>query len=147
MDTLDVLSTVAAVGSGMVAGIFFAFSVFMMRAFAALPPAQGIAAMQTVNRVIVTPLFLVLFLGTAVVGVIAAIVGAVPQVVGAALYVLGAIVVTGTRNVPWNNELDALTPDTAAAAEYWLGYLRRWTAWNHVRTVTSTGAAVAFVVS
>ncbi len=142
---MDVLTTIAAVGSGMVAGIFFAFSVFLMRAFGELPDEQGIAVMQTVNRVIVTPLFLLLFLGTAVLGAVLAIAGPAPRTAGGALYVVGALLVTITRNVPWNTELDARSPETGG--EYWRGYLRRWTAWNHVRTLGATAAAVAFTLA
>ncbi|GAA3042688.1 DUF1772 domain-containing protein [Actinokineospora globicatena] len=142
----DVVGVVAAVMAGMVAGLFFTFSVVVMRALAPLPAEVGVATMRSINRVIITPLFLVLFLGTGVLGVWLAIAGPWPRVLGAALYLLGVFVVTGVRNVPWNTELDALEPGTAEAAEYWPGYLRRWTAWNHVRTVASTGAAVAFVV-
>ncbi|SES47380.1 DUF1772 domain-containing protein [Actinokineospora terrae] len=142
----DAVGVVAAVLAGMVAGLFFTFSVVVMPALAPLPAAVGVATMRSINRVIITPLFLVLLLGTGVLGVLLAITGPWPRVLGAALYLLGVFVVTGVRNVPWNTELDALEPGTAEAAEYWPGYLRRWTAWNHVRTVASTGAAVAFVV-
>ena len=37
-----------------------------MQALARLPPAQGIAAMQSINVVVINPLFLTVFLGTAV---------------------------------------------------------------------------------
>lgn len=144
---MDILTTVAAVSSGMMAGIFFAFSVFLMRALAALPPAQGIAAMQSINRVIITPLFLLLFLGTGALGIFLAVEGPLLRLVGGLLYLVGALLVTFVRNVPWNNALDALAPDSPGAAEHWAGYVRRWTAWNHVRTVASTGAAVAFVLA
>ncbi|MCP2269001.1 putative membrane protein [Actinokineospora diospyrosa] len=146
VDALDIAAAAAAVGAGLVAGLFFTFSVVVMPALAPLPAEVGVATMRSVNRVIINPLFLVLFLGTGVLGVLAALAGPWPRVLGAALYLVGAFVVTGVRNVPWNTELDGLTPGTAEAAEYWPGYLRRWTAWNHVRTVASTGAAVAFVV-
>jgi hypothetical protein len=43
------LTVLAALGSGLVAGIFFAFSAFLMTALSRLPPLQGIAAMQSIN--------------------------------------------------------------------------------------------------
>jgi uncharacterized membrane protein len=45
-----------ALGCGLVAGVFFAFSSFVMPALKRLPPAQGIAAMQSINKLAVTPL-------------------------------------------------------------------------------------------
>ena len=53
-------------GAATVGGVFFAFSTFVMRALAQLPPAQGIAAMQRINVVVLNPLFLGTFMGTAV---------------------------------------------------------------------------------
>lgn len=47
------LTAVAALGSGLVAGIFFAFSNFVMKALARVPPAQGIGAMQSINVAVV----------------------------------------------------------------------------------------------
>jgi hypothetical protein len=41
---IHVLTVAAAVGSGVMAGVFFAFSTFVMRALGRLPAPQGIAA-------------------------------------------------------------------------------------------------------
>jgi uncharacterized membrane protein len=60
------LTFVSALGSAVVAGIFFAFSTFIMRALARLPPAQGIAAMQSINVAVINRWFFAAFFGTAV---------------------------------------------------------------------------------
>lgn len=70
---LRVLTLIAALGSGLMAGFFFAFSVSVMKALGRLPPAQGIAAMQSINVVVINPMFLVAFFGTAAVCVALAI--------------------------------------------------------------------------
>lgn len=44
----------AAIASALSAGIFFAFSTFVMRALAQQPAAQGIAAMQAINITVIT---------------------------------------------------------------------------------------------
>jgi uncharacterized membrane protein len=54
-----------ALGCGLVAGVFFAFSTFVMPALKRLPPAHGIAAMQSINTVAVTPAFMTALFGTA----------------------------------------------------------------------------------
>jgi uncharacterized membrane protein len=51
----------AALGTGLMAGLFFAFSVSVMRALASRPAAEGIAAMQAISRAILNPVFLVVF--------------------------------------------------------------------------------------
>jgi uncharacterized membrane protein len=54
-----------ALGAGLVAGVFFAFSSFVMKALAQLPAEQGVAAMQRINVVVLNPAFLGVFVGTA----------------------------------------------------------------------------------
>lgn len=53
-------------GCGLVSGVFFAFSAFVMNALASLAPAQGIAAMQSINRSAIRPMFMIALFGTAV---------------------------------------------------------------------------------
>jgi uncharacterized membrane protein len=69
------LAVAAAIGSGLVAGFFFAFSICVMRALGRLPPDQGIATMQSVNVAVRNPWFFTAFFGTAaaclVLGIIA----------------------------------------------------------------------------
>src|SRR3712207_9179409 len=55
-----------ALGCGLVAGVFFAFSTFVMPALKRLPAAHGIAAMQSINILAVTPAFMAELFGTAV---------------------------------------------------------------------------------
>ena len=62
---LFALTLCAALGCGLMAGVFFAFSAFVMKALARLPPGEGLAAMQSINVAVVNPWFLVAFLGTA----------------------------------------------------------------------------------
>jgi uncharacterized membrane protein len=139
----------AALGSGVVAGVFFAFSSFVMPALARLPPAQGIAAMQSINVTAVAPPFMGVFFGTAGLTLAAAVParGAWLLWVGSALYVLGVIGVTVVCNVPRNNALAAVAPTDADAALLWARYLSEWTAWNHVRTAAALGATVAFILA
>ena len=54
----------AALGCGLMAGLFFAFSAAVMGGLARIQPAEGIAAMQSINRAILNPLFLTVFLAT-----------------------------------------------------------------------------------
>jgi uncharacterized membrane protein len=151
---LTVLILLSALGCGLVGGIFFAFSNFIMNALRKLPSAQGIAAMQSINVVVINPLFLTVFLGTAATCFCAAIVsllrgaaGAGYVLAGAALYVFGTFVVTMRCNVPRNNALARVDPDSADGFAEWDRYLPSWTAWNHVRTGAALVAAAMFAVA
>jgi hypothetical protein len=55
--------------------------------------------------------------------------------------------VTIAAHVPRNDALEALDPHGGAATDGWAGYVREWTAWNHVRLVTSLAAAALLTIA
>ncbi len=143
----------AALGSGLIAGVFFAFSTSVMNALGRLPLNEGMAAMQWINIVIINPLFLGVFLGTAVICAGLAVLsffrwerGAAFLLASAVLYLIGSVAVTMLLNVPLNNALAAATPTDPQSADLWKNYLANWTFWNHVRATASLGAAAAFTL-
>lgn len=148
MNPLTAMIVASTVASALVGGVFFAFSVFVMRALADLPPAQGVVAMQRVNVTVINPLFLGVFLGTApLLGVTTYLARHSPQsfawLLGAfVMYLVGSVGVTMACNVPRNNRLASMQADSAQAAAYWPVYLREWLVWNHVRCIASLAAAV-----
>jgi len=151
---LFVLTFCTALGSGLVAGVFFAFSVFVMKALARLPSAQGIAAMQSINVVVINPLFMAALFGTAVACVLLGASsllmwqkpGSVYPLVGSLLYLLGTILVTIVFNVPRNDALAAVDPASAEGTRLWVDYVASWTAWNHVRTAAALAAAASLTL-
>jgi uncharacterized membrane protein len=150
-----ILTIVAAGGSGLIAGAFFAFSTFVMKALATLPAAQGVRAMQAINLAAPHGLFVATLVGTAAAGAGVAVLsllswsqpGAALRLAGGIVYVAGTLLVTGVANVPRNDALAALEPDSAAAADLWTRYLAEWTAWNHVRTAAALAAAALLVAA
>ncbi|HEX7268855.1 MAG TPA: anthrone oxygenase family protein [Streptosporangiaceae bacterium] len=152
---LEWLALGTALGCGLLAGVFFAFSAFVMPALRRLPAAQGIAAMQSINRLAVTPPLMTALFGTALAcaglavwAVLAWGERPAPWVLaGSALYLAGAIMVTIAGNVPLNDALAAVHPDGADAAGRWAGYLSHWTAWNHLRAAASFAAAGLLAVA
>ncbi|MEW2164100.1 anthrone oxygenase family protein [Streptomyces sp. NPDC007084] len=150
-----VLTLLGVLGCGLVAGAFCAFSTFVMRALAQLPPAQGIAAMQAINVAAVRPPFMLVFLGSAVLCAVVAVVtfvvwpdgATVELLLGSALYLVGSFGVTVVANVPRNEVLLRLEPGTPEAAAQWPAYVREWTMWNHVRMIASAAAAVLYTLA
>ena len=156
LDTiLDALTLVTALSCGLIAGVLFAFSTFIMKALDRRPANEAIAVMQSINVVIVNSLFLAVFLGTAVaciVIIISALArwqnpGAIWAAVGCGLYLVGTILVTAVWNVPMNNALAAVAPSQADAAQLWASYLVSWTAWNHIRTLAALAAAASLTIA
>ena len=152
---LFVLTLLSALGCGLTAGVFFAFSAFVMKALARRPAREGMAAMQSINVVVLNRWFLGVFLGTAALCVVALISSlvrwhapdAVLQLIGAALYLVGILLVTIVFNVPKNEALASVAPTDPDAVRLWAGYVASWTAWNHVRTTAALGAAASFGVA
>ncbi|MFP4538767.1 MAG: DUF1772 domain-containing protein [Dichotomicrobium sp.] len=148
-----VLVIVAGLGSGLMAGLYFAFSVAVMGALARLPAADGTAAMQSINTVILNPLFLGVFFGTGVICVVLGLAaladpgapGALTLLAACLLYLVGNIAVTIVANVPLNNALAGADPDSAEGGRVWSRYLTVWTRWNHVRAVACLAATALFM--
>lgn len=152
--TLYVTTFMAAVGSGLVAGIFFAFSNFVMPALGRVAPASGLAAMQAINVTVINPGFMLAFMGTAVLCLGLALGSwfwlgewSGKLLLAASLvYLVGCVGVTMALNVPLNDALAAAQPETAQASELWQRFLVDWTFWNSVRTAASTVAMMLFTL-
>jgi uncharacterized membrane protein len=145
----------SAIGCGLLAGVYFAFSTFVMTALGRIDQVAGISAMNAINTAIVQSLFLPLFLATTLTSLSLVIIpffrwgdpGSIIMVAGGLLYVIGMFVVTMVFNVPLNDALAAVDPAGSEARSLWQGYLRNWTMWNHVRTVSSTLACALFIAA
>ncbi len=159
MTTIDriyfALKLFSALGCGLMAGVFFAFSVFVMSGLARIPVPQGIAAMQSINITVINPVFMLVFMGTAFTCLILAVSslvklsqpGAIFVVVASLLYLVGTFGVTAAFNVPLNDALAGVKPNSAEGAHLWANYLSTWTLWNHVRTLASLGAMASFILA
>lgn len=148
------ITLLALLGSGLMAGLFFAYSNSVMPALAKLPGPQGITMMNHINVVIQNPLFLTIFMGTAVLALalaVAALAGWTVRpawiLIGAVLYLAGNIAVTIAINVPMNDALAVIGANDAGSEAFWTAFLDRWVFWNHVRSAACTGAMVAFAMA
>jgi uncharacterized membrane protein len=152
---LFALTFFSALGAGLMAGLFFAFSAAVMTALGRLPPAGGISAMQSINVAILNPLFFAAFFGTAAASVLLAVAalagwgapGRVWLLAGAILYLGGNLLVTIVCNVPLNNALAVAAPESPTGTALWTRYLSAWTAWNHVRTIACLAAMASLIVA
>lgn len=148
------LCLVGVSGSGLMAGVFFAFSAFVMRALNRLPAPEGIAAMRQINVAVLNPVFLGVFVGTALLsagaitwGLLHASQASAYLIAGGASYVTGTFGVTAAFNVPRNERLARLDPNDPDAARAWSRYVVEWTRWNHVRAVASLAACACFALA
>lgn len=142
----------AALGAGLIAGVFLSFSDFVMRSLSDAAPIAGIEAMQLINRKVYHSIFMVLLMGLGPFALILALIGlgfpvAIWVWAGALVYLIGVMAVTARRNVPMNQRLDRMNRHYDTAAEYWRTYTRAWTRWNHIRTAAAGSASVLFLIA
>jgi uncharacterized membrane protein len=145
---------IAALGAGLMAGLLFAFSNFVMNALTRMPPPYGMSAMQLINVTIINPLFFLVFMGTAVASIVLLIHGALHWsdpgmkwvVAGSVLYLLGVIGVTLMFNVPLNNALAQAQPAVDDSTGTWMRYVEQWLRWNDLRTLLAILSLSSFLV-
>lgn len=142
----------ATITAGMMAGLFYAYSISVMPALRKADDAILVEVMQRINTAITNGWFFLCFAGALVFPVIAAVLFGidgdtgvlVPVVVGIGLYA-AQLALTFGLHIPLNNALDAAgppgrAPDPSAARR---AYEERWVRWNHVRTLLCTGSFVS----
>ncbi len=150
-----VVTVLAALGTGLLAGNFFAFSAYLMRALTGLSAERGIVAMQAITAAIKSLIFLVVFFGTAALCAVLSGVallhwgkpGAGYLLTGSAFFLMGTFPVTMIANRPHNNRLALAAPDTQEGRDLWKRFQSSWAAWNHVRTVTAFLACAALILA
>jgi uncharacterized membrane protein len=152
---LTALTVIAVIGAAAMGGVFFTFSGFVLAGLKRLPPAQGIAAMQSINVTAVRPPLMTLLFGTALVVVAVVALGlragnsrtTALLAVAAVLYLDGAVGVTAGYNVPLNDELAALHADAPEAIARWGSWVSAWSAGNTVRAVLCLLSAAGFTLA
>ena len=145
----------AILAYAILAGVFLAFSDFIMRSLALTDGRSGIESMQVINREVFRWVFMVLFIGLAPVSLVVAVFGAVvigqgPGTVimlAGLAYIFGCFGVTVCFNVPMNKALAGMDFATTTTRDYWLlSYVPCWTFWNTVRTVACAASAALLLI-
>jgi uncharacterized membrane protein len=139
-----------ALCAGLMAGTYFAFSGFIMRSFSTMDTMGAIAAMNAINVTIQKSLFMALFFGSTIIGLLMVVFGfwqwgnpgADRSLAAGVIYVVGMFAVTVAANVPLNNALARVSSGGEEAARTWGHYLNRWTRWNTLRTIASVATLV-----
>jgi uncharacterized membrane protein len=136
---------VATMLTGLIAGLFYAWSVSVMPGLARTDDHTYLTALQGMNRAILNGWFFLSFIGALIVTAAAALLqlrtGALPWILVALVLHIAMLVVTAKLNIPLNNELDATSPDQlAAAADLRARFESTWVRWNVVRALLGTAA-------
>lgn len=141
--------------TALLAGVFQSFSDFVMRGLMRAAPAGGIDSMQQLNRTVFRSFFLASFMALLPISIVFAIYAwiamegpAMQLIIAAAIiYLPFVFIVTARGNVPMNEKLDKMAPDSEDAAAYWKTYGPVWTRWNTVRTMGSIATAGCYLLA
>ena len=143
----------------LIAGLLFAFAVVVMPGIRRLDDGAFIRAFQAIDGVIQNkqPLFMAVWVGSVLALIAAAVLGVSALsgadrlliVVAALLYLLCVQFPTFAINVPLNNQIQKLDPDSMnettrrRARE---AFEPRWNTWNAIRTVGASVASIMLMV-
>jgi uncharacterized membrane protein len=136
MTIASIVGAVAVLLTGVSAGVFFTYQNSVLPGLKPLDDRTFAASMNSMNRAILNPAFMLFFIGPLLVlaaATIVAFVGGGPVrgalfAASTAVYLVGVIIVTGAVNVPLNNKLAADGDRTA--------FESRWLRFNGVRVAS-----------
>lgn len=149
------LSQFSILAYGILAGVFLAFSDFIMRSLAQTSSTGGIEAMQIINREVFRWIFMALFLGLVPVSLFLVVYGLtsldgtarIMIVLAGLVYLIGSFGVTIRFNVPMNEMLAGMETTHEITTMYWTEvYIPRWTFWNSVRTVACVASSILLMI-
>lgn len=141
--------------SGLMAGLYFAFSVVIMKSLAELPALDGAKAMNKINDVILNTVFMPLFFGSTLwfAGLIVWSFAdwqegrSMIEVSAAVIYIIGMFLVTAFGNVPLNNKLQQSEENEQILILAWEEYLHKWTRLNHLRTLSCIASCAVLILA
>ncbi len=152
------LLVITATLTGLMAGLFFAWSVSVTPGIGKLANKEYLASFQAMNRAIINPLFLTCFLGTAVLLPVCTFrqytqplsVRSWLLISAALLYLIFVIGITFLGNIPLNNKLDRFDLSSATPeqmASFRAQFENRWNTLNNIRSLASSIAFVLVILA
>jgi uncharacterized membrane protein len=146
---------IATIVTGLMAGLFFAWSFSVTPGIAFLPDREYLAAMQMMNRAILNPVFLSCFMGAAILLPLSTWleyerplpVAFWCLLAASAVYLIGVLGLTSGGNVPMNNALDVFNLSTASVEEIAARRASFEIPWNRLNNIRTFAAIVSFALS
>lgn len=144
----------AAFTTALIAGLFYSYSCSVNWGLGRLPDAGYLAAMQSINREILNPLFFMSFMGTLLLLPLSAWLqyGHGPSIrfylllAATLVYAVGTFGVTIMGNVPLNNALDAFHIPSASAEVLHQQRVLFEKPWNTLHSIRTVANAIALIL-
>ncbi len=152
------ITIIAVASTALMAGLWFAWAVSVIPGTRLVPDRTYVTTMQTINRAIINPGFILPFLLTPVLLAVAGIAqwrGGDQRrggllLAAAGTYLVGVLGVTGGGNVPLNNALDRIPLAEASDADVHTArttYEGPWNRWHGARTLANLAALTIALIA
>lgn len=130
---MEIVESLLELSMIVMVGLYFIFSNTIMRTLA--NRSDGACVMNDINKDILNPVFLGLFVLSGVAGLYFLLFESNAKSVAGGIFFFGTTLVTVTRNVPLNNQLRDSSGDKIT--QVWRNYLDKWVFWNYVRSASA----------
>ena len=145
MTTLNLILLATAISTALIAGLFYSYACSVVPGLGRLPDKEYLSAMQSINRVILNPVFFLSFMGTLLLLPVCTFLyrghpSFIFLLIAALVYIFAVFGVTIFGNVPLNNALDAFDLNGSSAqsiAEFRIKFEIPWNNLNTLRTIAS----------
>jgi len=158
MTTINIILIITATTTALIAGLFYAYSCSVNSGLGRLSDAGYIAAMQSINKAILNPLFFFSFMGTAILLPVSSFLHYDSTLshrflfllTATLIYLIGGLGVTMFGNVPLNEALanfNLLSASEEAIAAQRAKFEDRWNNLNTIRTISSTLSIILVIIA
>ncbi|HWW42398.1 DUF1772 domain-containing protein [Pedobacter sp.] len=149
-----VVLVLTATMAGLIAGLFYSWSCSVIPGLSRLSDKNYLAAMQSINKAILNPVFFVSFIGTLVLLPLSTYQFYIRPLsiqfwllaIATLIYTIGVFGVTVFGNVPLNDQLAAFNLSSAGPAEIVAHRMKFEGAWNNFNTLRTISAVSVLVL-
>lgn len=149
--TKSIIWLITTLLTGLSAGFFYAWQVSVIPGTKLINARNYIETMQSVNRAIINPAFLLIFFGTFLMQILTIYqyrgTSNMAFLLAACLcYFFGTLLVTGLGNVPLNNALELLNSADMSPEQLDQSRLQYELKWNRLHTLRTIFAVLSFIL-
>lgn len=152
-----IVLVLTATMAALVAGLFYSWSCSVIPGLSRLSDKNYLAAMQSINKAILNPVFFVSFIGTLVLLPLSTYQFFVRPLsiqfwllaIATLIYTIGVFGVTVFGNVPLNDQLAAFNLSSAGPTEiaaHRMQFEGTWTNFNTLRTISAVSVLVLVII-
>lgn len=146
---------IATLVSGLMAGLFYAWSISVTPGLAKVDNKKYLHSFQSMNRAIINPIFLLCFMGLAILLPLLSYmsynsIDFAYVLTSTILYLIGVIVVTFLGNIPLNTKLESLKIESLTDEQmstFRKNFESRWNSLNYVRTISSSLSFIFMIIA